>query len=62
MEPLHPTFFLSEALEKKGSPYEMHIYGGAPHVFFNDTRASYRKEAAEDSWERTLAFFRKSLN
>ncbi len=52
---------LSQELEKTHTPYEIHIYGGAPHAFFNDTRASFRKEAAEDSWQRTLAFFRKHL-
>ena len=53
---------LSEALEKNGTPYDVHIYGGAPHAFFNDTRESYREEAATDSWERTLTFFQKNLS
>ena len=52
---------LSEALESNGTPYDIHIYGGAPHAFFNDTRESYRQEASEDSWNRTLAFFGKNL-
>ena len=59
--PVSAAAALSEALEKTGASYDVHIYSGAPHAFFNDTRASYRKEAAEDSWERTLAFFRKNL-
>ena len=52
---------LAVALEKAGKSYEVHIYGGAPHAFFCDNRASYRQEAAEDSWQRTLAFFKANL-
>ena len=59
--PVAAATALSEALESNGTPYEIHIYGGAPHAFFNDTRASYRRPAADDSWERTLAFFRAHL-
>ena len=60
--PVSTATALSEALEKNGTPYEVHIYGGAPHAFFNDTRESYREEAANDSWERTLTFFQKNLS
>jgi len=43
-------------------PHEMHIYEGAHHAFFNDTRPSvYHAEAAEDAWKRTLAWFRQYL-
>ena len=59
--PISSASVLSEALEKNGVPYETHIYGGAPHAFFNDTHAAYRKEVADDAWERTLAFFRQHL-
>ena len=60
--PVSTATALSEALEKNGTPYDVHIYGGAPHAFFNDTRESYREEAANDSWERTLTFFQKNLS
>lgn len=60
--PVSTATALSEALEKNGTPYDVHIYGGAPHAFFNDTRESYREEAAKDSWERTLTFFQKNLS
>ena len=60
--PVSTAAGLSEALEKNGTPYDVHIYGGAPHAFFNDTRESYREEAARDSWERTLTFFQKNLS
>jgi carboxymethylenebutenolidase len=33
------------------------VYGGTGHAFFNDTNPfSYKREAAADSWEKTLAF------
>jgi carboxymethylenebutenolidase len=41
--------------------FEPHIYPKIPHAFFNDTRGSYRVEAARDSWARTLSFFARHL-
>ncbi len=52
---------LRRALEAAGKEFELHIYPGAPHAFFNDTRASYRPDAAIDAWRRTLAFLRRHL-
>jgi carboxymethylenebutenolidase len=49
-------------LKKRGRPYEFHSYPGTKHAFFNDDRPEvYDKAAAELSFERTLAFFRKHL-
>lgn len=49
-------------LEKRGRSYEFHSYPGTRHAFFNDERAEvYDKAAAELSFERTLAFFRRHL-
>jgi carboxymethylenebutenolidase len=44
-------------LEDAGRPFEYHVYPDTPHAFFNDTRPSYRVNAARDAWARTLAFF-----
>ena len=45
-----------------GLDAEAYTYEGAPHAFFNDQRAdSYRPDAAEQSWERTLAWFNQYL-
>jgi len=42
--------------------YEIHIYPGAQHAFFNDTRPHiYHAEAAKDAWTKTLAWFRRYL-
>ena len=49
------------ALETALSGYEIKhdikIYPGTRHSFFNDRRPSFDKNAAEDSWRRTLKFF-----
>ena len=45
-----------------GSPQarasEFVLYPDAPHAFHADYRPSYRQEAAEDGWKRTLAWFK----
>jgi carboxymethylenebutenolidase len=49
-------------LREQGKTVEIVVYPGAPHAFFNDTRPHiYHKEAAEDAWRRTLAWFREHL-
>lgn len=40
-----------------GKRFDPHVYPGAPHAFFNDTRPSYRVLPARDAWARTLALF-----
>jgi len=52
---------LEETLKKYGKVFDIKVYSGAPHAFFNETRESYRPEAAEDAWKRTLNFFNKYL-
>lgn len=50
--------FAAEA-EHAGVRLTYHIYPGAPHAFFNDTRPElYRAEAAADAWKRVQAFLR----
>jgi carboxymethylenebutenolidase len=52
---------LKQTLTKYGKKFDIKIYPGAPHAFFNDTKESYRPEVAKDAWERTLDFFNKEL-
>ena len=40
-----------------GKTVEIVVYPDAPHGFHADYRPNYRKEAAEDAWKRTLAWF-----
>lgn len=47
---------MGDALTAAGVENEIIIYDGAPHSFFNDTRPSYRPDAAADAWGRVLAW------
>jgi carboxymethylenebutenolidase len=52
---------MGEAMTAAGIPNEFHVYEGAEHSFFNDTRSSYNPEAAALAWARTLAWLRQYL-
>ncbi|MDG6967801.1 MAG: dienelactone hydrolase family protein [Nitrososphaerota archaeon] len=53
---------LVAAMVRYGKDFQMKVYPGAPHAFFNDTnKATYREAAARDAWERTSTFFRQAL-
>lgn len=53
---------MDDELNALGKPHEFITYPGAQHAFFNDDRpAVYNPEAAEDAWNRTIAFFRLHL-
>jgi dienelactone hydrolase len=51
---LVPAFV--EAMRAAGKSFEQVVYPEATYAFFNDTRASYRVEAAWDAWARALRF------
>ena len=54
---------LVKAMAMYKKDFEMRIYPGAPHAFFNDTsKSTYRPEAAKDAWERVLRFYSRTLN
>ena len=46
------------ALKAAGKPSKIHTYPEMPHGFNADYRPSYRKDAADDGWNRLLAWFR----
>ena len=48
-------------LAKSGRPFDVQVYAGANHAFFNDTGANYNATAAADAWAKTLAWFRATL-
>ncbi len=52
---------LKQTLARHGKIYDIKVYPGAPHGFFNDTRESYRADDAKDAFERTREFFSKHL-
>ncbi|MEO8306390.1 MAG: dienelactone hydrolase family protein [Betaproteobacteria bacterium] len=49
------------ALKAAGVKYEMFKYGTTEHGFNNDTTPRYDEAAAKLAWERTVAFFNKTL-
>ncbi|MBI4312413.1 MAG: dienelactone hydrolase family protein [Chloroflexi bacterium] len=53
---------LREALTSAGKRFDIHIYPGVQHAFFNDRNAGvYNAAAARDAWGKTLAFFSANL-
>jgi carboxymethylenebutenolidase len=54
-----PAF--ADAMAAAGKRFDHHVYPGAPHAFFNDTRPAYRVAPARDAWARTLAFLVEQL-
>jgi carboxymethylenebutenolidase len=41
--------------------HEVHIFPGAPHAFFNDTRPSYREDVAKEAWVKATKFLKQYL-
>jgi len=53
---------LESTLRSLGKDVEFHVYPGADHAFFNDTRPEvYDAAAAASAWERTVAFLHSRL-
>ena len=49
------------ALKAAGTKYEEFHYPGTQHGFNNDTTPRYDAVAAKLAWQRTLAFFERTL-
>jgi carboxymethylenebutenolidase len=52
---------LEAALAAAGKTYEMQVFEGANHAFFNDTGERFDPEAARAAWSYTLDWFHKYL-
>jgi carboxymethylenebutenolidase len=52
---------LDQALDKYEIDHDIKIYPGANHSFFNAQGRAYNKAAAQDSWDRVMAFFGQHL-
>lgn len=48
-------------LKENNIEYTAHIYPNVNHGFHNNTTPRFDKEAADLSWERTIAFFKEKL-
>ena len=51
---------LAASDSKAAHACEFKVYPEAGHAFFADYRPSYRKDAAEDGWNRALAWLKKN--
>ena len=57
---VEPLPRLNDAMRTYKKNFEYVIYPGTGHAFFNDTNLKmYNKDAAEDSWKRTLILLNK---
>lgn len=52
---------LMKAIIEYKTNFEMKMYPGTHHAFFNHTGPAYNEAAAKDAWERTLRFFKHYL-
>jgi carboxymethylenebutenolidase len=53
---------LERRMRDAGVDFTARVYHGVGHAFFNDSRRTvYDREAAEDAWQRTLAFIDKAF-
>jgi carboxymethylenebutenolidase len=52
---------LDAELSTLGKQHEFHSYKGAGHAFMSEGRPSYREDAANDAWEKCIAWFKKYL-
>jgi carboxymethylenebutenolidase len=53
-----PAF--AEAMAAAGKSFQYHVYPGAKHAFFNDTRPNFHRESAIDAWDRVTQFLPSS--
>ncbi len=59
--PVERAYQLRKGVIDRGGEVEMHIYPGADHAFNGAFSPNYRREAAEDSFRRTVEFLRRRL-
>ncbi len=52
---------VEQSLQAAAKTFEIKVYDGAGHAFFNDTGGRSDAEAATDAWQSTLAWFRRYL-
>jgi carboxymethylenebutenolidase len=53
---------LETTLKTMGKDAQLLMYAGCPHAFFNDeSKQSYRPEAAKDAWQKTILFLDANL-
>jgi len=58
--PLDTVSKAQSELERVNSDSQIHVHPDAPHAFFADYRASYRKSAADDGFRRMRHWFKNN--
>jgi carboxymethylenebutenolidase len=48
---------IEAAMKQNNKIFEYVIYPGANHAFNHDTGANYNAQAAQEAWNKTLAWF-----
>lgn len=60
--PLDSVNAAEARLKEHGKTVDFHVFPGAPHAFFNDTRPHiYDAAASKEAWTRTISWFRQHL-
>ena len=59
--PLEQVRAFENTLKGLGKPVTIHVYEGAAHAFANPSGGSYKADAAEDAWQKSLAFLAEHL-
>lgn len=57
----NPVDMITEVYATFKPPHDLKVYPDAPHAYLDDTRDSYRPEAAADTWARMTAWYGKYL-
>jgi carboxymethylenebutenolidase len=58
--PLDDVESMKGALAKAGGKSQIHVYAEAGHAFHADYRPTFRKDAAEDGWNRLQTWFKQN--
>jgi carboxymethylenebutenolidase len=59
--PVDTVHAMEQAMHALNKDVELVVYPGAGHAFANPSGQSYRPQAAEDAWRRTIFFFAREL-
>jgi len=59
--PVESVKAFETTLKGLGKSAQIHIYDGAGHAFANPSGTSYKADAAEDAWQKSLAFLAEHL-
>ncbi len=59
--PVESVRSFENTLKGLGKSAQIHVYDGAGHAFANPSGTSYKADAAEDAWQKALAFLAEHL-